>query len=268
MRKFSQNVWRYYRFHRRNFPWRPPALKFRKDGTARDPYRVFISEIMLQQTQTSRVEQKYVPFIRRFPNFQALARSPLRNILKAWQGLGYNRRALLLQKAARIIVRDYGGKLPRDPLTIQKLPGVGQSSAGAVCAFAFGIRTPFIETNIRRAYIHYFFPRRKAVRDRDIIPIVEQTLRGKNFREWYYALMDYGAMLGKAGINPNVRSAHYAKQSPFAGSDRELRGKIVAMMVQKKKLEPATLARKFGERVSRIRRILHDLKKEGFFNAL
>lgn len=257
IKKFSQEVWNQYRRNRRDFPWR----------RTHDPYRIFISEIMLQQTQTSRVEQKYVSFVKQFPNFHALASSPLRTILKAWQGLGYNRRALLLQKAARVVVRDYGGKLPCDTRILKKLPGVGQSTAGAVVAFAFGISTPFIETNIRRAFIHYFFPRRKLVRDAEILPILEETLRGKNSREWHYALMDYGALLGKAGPNPNVRSAHYAKQTPFKGSDRELRGRIIRMVIEKKRLGPRTLAQKFGENISRIRRILSELKKEGFLSS-
>lgn len=224
IKKFKAEVWRYYRGHKRDLPWR----------RTKNPYRILVSEMMLQQTQVSRVLIKYPQFVKRFPNFQVLAKSSVRDVLEAWQGLGYNRRALALKRAAEIVVKKYHGALPRDMVLLEVLPGIGKSTAGAILAFAYGIAEPFLETNIRRVFIHFFFRRNKKVHDKEILEIVTAALDRKNPREWYWALMDYGAMLGALPKNLNQKSAHYAKQSKFAGSDRELRGKILKLLIAKK----------------------------------
>jgi A/G-specific adenine glycosylase len=156
--KFKKEIWKYYRLHRRDFPWRPPTLKLRKDGTVASPYRVLVSEIMLQQTQTDRVMPKYNEFLNSFPDFQALADAPVSKALAAWQGLGYNRRALYLQRIAKIVMQEYGGKLPSDIDILDEMPGIGRHTAGSILAFAFDRPAVFIETNIRRVFIHFFFP--------------------------------------------------------------------------------------------------------------
>lgn len=224
IKKFKAEVWKYYRGHKRDLPWR----------RTKNPYRILVSEIMLQQTQVSRVLAKYPQFIKRFPNFQTLAKSSTRDVLITWQGLGYNRRALALKKIAKIVVKKYRGVLPRDAASLKKLPGIGQSTAGAILAFSYGVAEPFIETNIRRVYIYFFFRNKKKVCDTEILELVMKTLDKKNPREWYWALMDYGAMLGALPKNPNQKSVHYAKQSKFIGSDRELRGKILKLLLAKK----------------------------------
>lgn len=253
-RAFKIAVWRYYRSHKRAMPWR----------NTRDPYRILISEIMLQQTQVSRVLQKYPPFIKRFPNMKALASASPRAVLSVWQGLGYNRRALLLKQCAEIVVREYGGALPKSPAKLAKLPGIGKATAGAIAAFAFNVATPFIETNIRRVFIHFFFPRAKKVRDKEILKLVEKTLVRKNPREWYYALMDYGAMLAKTLPNPNKKSASYARQPRFRGSDRELRGKILKILIQRSPQTLKALRGATGEPASRVQKICAALMAEGF----
>lgn len=232
---FRREILWYWRAHGRDFPWR----------RTRNPYRILISEIMLQQTQTERVLSKYRAFLRAFPNFGALERANLREVLFLWQGLGYNRRAVALKKLARAVVGEYGGKLPRNPALLNKFPGVGPATAGAIAAFAYNLPVVFIETNIRRVFIHFFFPRRRRVDDREILPLVEKTLDRKYPCRWYWALMDYGAMLGSRGAvrNPNRKSAHYRIQASFRGSRRELRGKVLRTLLE---LGPMTIKRLGG----------------------
>ena len=234
-----------------------------------NPYRIVVSEIMLQQTQVDRVTKKYEEFIRQFPSFAALARASLSDVLRTWQGLGYNRRALLLKKLATIVAREYKGKLPHEPEKLVKLPGIGKATAGSIAAFAFNHPSVFIETNIRRVFIHFFFPHSNKVNDDAIMRLVAQAVDIKNPREWYFALMDYGTMLaGREKENPNRKSAHYVKQKPFTGSDRQLRGKIVALLVKKKSLTARAAAQKTKEPRERIEKILAQLKKEGFVRCI
>ncbi len=254
IRTFKYAVWEYYQREKRDFIWRNTA----------DPYDILISEVMLQQTQTSRVEIKFPIFLKHFPDFRALADASLARVLEVWQGMGYNRRAAYLKKLAEIVVREYHGVLPRDLKTLVTLPGIGKATAGAVAAFAFNRATPFIETNIRRVYIHFFFSRKSRVRDEEILRRIEKTLDQKNPREWYYALMDYGAMLGGLQKNPNHRSAAYKKQTPFKGSPREIRGTIIKELVGGKILQMDLLEVLFPEQKANIPAIIEGLKKENF----
>lgn len=250
---FKKIIWEYYRAHGRDFPWR----------RTRDPYRILVSEVMLQQTQTDRVVKFYEKFLRAFPSVQALARAPIRRILKIWQGLGYNRRALYLKRMAEVVVRDHNGKLPRSVEELRRLPGVGPTTAAAVGAFAFDIPSPMIETNIRSVYLHFFFPGRKNVPDAKLLPIIDQTLSRTHSREWYYGLMDYGVHLKKHHPNPSRRSAHHVRQSKFEGSNRQLRGAILKVHTQKSRLSVQALVRSTGRDAETIRRAVASLKKEG-----
>jgi A/G-specific adenine glycosylase len=249
--RFKTTIWNYYRAYGRDLPWR----------RTRDPYAILISEIMLQQTQVSRVEGYYERFLKRFPDFVHLARAKKEDILRIWQGLGYNRRALSLWKMSKIISREFNGKLPRDRQALESLPGIGKGTSGALRAFAFNEPEVFVETNIRRVFIHFFFSQRNKVTDEELERYIKRTLDHDNPREWYWALMDYGAMLGrmpksaKSPGNPNRRSAHYKKQSPFAGSDRKLRGEILRLVLSGKKI---------NMRNPRVKKIASILEKEGF----
>ncbi len=228
---FQRKIWGYYRGHKRDLPWRPPTLKL-WHGKA-DPYQIWISEVMLQQTQVSRVLLKYPEFLRVFPTVQRLAKGPLSKVLKVWQGLGYNRRALMLQRAAKVIVNEFGGTLPPSITELSGLPGIGPSTAAGIMNFAFAVPTPYLETNVRSVYLHYFFAKKKDVRDQEIIEIMLKMFpkggvpRGAKPSTWFYALLDYGVMLKKSHGNPNKRSAHYAKQSPFEGSRRQARARLL-----------------------------------------
>ena len=219
---------------------------------------------MLQQTQVERVISKYQDFISVFPEFPSLANAPLRRIFEAWQGLGYNRRALALKEGATMIMQEFSGRMPSDPAVLIRLPGIGKVTAAAIAAFAFNKPTLFIETNIRRVFIHFFFQGEENIKDSEILPLVEKTLDTSNPREWYYALMDYGVMLGKNRQNPNRRSAHYKKQSPFEGSDRQLRGQILKALVSSPPLSARQLARKLAADIRKVRTLLIQLEKEGF----
>ena len=223
IRSFRREVYRYYRAHRRDFPWRRIGSLSRNTLA----YRVLISEVMLQQTQADRVVPKYRAFIRTFPSFRALSDAPLSEVLRLWQGLGYNRRAKHLKEAAAIVVRAYRGRLPDDEVALVALPGIGRYTAGAIRAFAFDAPAVFIETNIRTVFLHHFFPNRKRVSDRALLPLIEAACDAKRPREWYSALMDYGAELKRAHGNPGRRSAHHKRQTSFKGSRREVRGAIV-----------------------------------------
>ena len=194
---------------------------------------------MLQQTQVSRVTNHYAGFIAAFPTPARLASAPLADVVRVWTGLGYNRRALNLHRTAAILVARYAGGVPRDPAALLALPGVGAATAGAVMAFAFSLPSVFIETNIRRAFIAEFFANTTIpVADAALLPLVAATLDRRNPRRWYYALMDYGAALGRNGDNANRASAHYARQRPFQGSTRQLRGAVIRQLTQ---VDSATL---------------------------
>ena len=197
--RFIETVWEYYERHgRRSLPWR----------RTKNPYCILVSEVMLQQTQVERVVPYYASFLKRFPSLAKLANASLGDVLRAWQGLGYNRRAKMLHACAQTVVHTYRGKFPRTQSELMKLPGIGHYTAGAVMAFAFDECAPIIETNIRTVYIHHFFHDEIDIPDSKIVQLTVRTLDKENPREWYYALMDYGAFLKKTVGNQNVRSKH------------------------------------------------------------
>lgn len=244
-------VWAHYRKHgRHDLPWR---------GT-RDPYRILVSEVMLQQTQMDRVLPFYQDFIERFPTAKELAAAPLSDVLKSWQGLGYNRRAKMLHGAAKdIAVRG----MPREVSALEKLPGVGPYTARAIAAFAYNQDVILVETNIRTVIVQHFFPGREKVSDTDIEKVLASLLPKGKAREWYSALMDYGAHLKRSGISHNARSTKHVVQSKFAGSLREARGAILRELVPKSATR-AHLVNILGvERREQTARALDDLAAEG-----
>ncbi len=254
-KQFVDLIWSHYTSHKREFPWR----------NTQDPYKIVVSEIMLQQTQTFRVVEKYNNFIEKFPSFNALNKASSRDVLMLWQGLGYNRRALALKKIARIVMEKYNGQLPRTLEELDELPGIGEATAASISAFAFNIPVVFIETNIRRVFIHFFFPRSKEVPDTDLFPLIAKVLDQENAREWYFALMDYGAMLKSTVENPNRRSKHYVKQAVFTGSNREVRGAILKLVTRSKKISEKELLGLLPFDKQKILDNIETLSKEGFF---
>ena len=254
VREFQELVYRHYEQNGRTFPWRK----------TKNPYRILVSEIMLQQTQVDRVTEKYKKFITDFPDFSALAGAPLRKILKVWQGLGYNRRALALKKIAQTVTTEYSCVLPSTLDELVKLPGIGKTTASEILAFAFNQPAVIIETNIRSVFIHFFFRNRNDVKDAEILPLVEKTLDASNPRTWYYALMDYGTTLKKTYKNPGRQSLHYRKQSPFNGSNRQVRGMILKILTIKRHISEKEIVCILPVSAGQIKRNLVDLEKEGF----
>lgn len=244
----------HYHLHGRTFPWRETS----------DPYAITVSEFMLQQTQTERVVPKYLAFLDELPTWNALARANQAQVLRLWQGLGYNRRALNLQASAQAVVERFGGEMPNDTKDLLGLPGIGPYTASAIEAFAYNKPVVMIETNIRRVYIHHFFADRTGVHDSEILPHIEETLDQDNPRIWYYALMDYGAYLGRIMPNPNRRSKHYARQSAFQGSRRQVRGMIVRFMLEQPGEPLQRLVEREGLDPELLRDIVTDLRLEGF----
>lgn len=254
--KFQRFIYDFYENHGRDFPWR----------RTRDPYCILVSEIMLQQTQVERVDKKYSTFITRFPDIRALSRANLQDVLGEWQGLGYNRRALSLKKIAEQVCDTYGCVIPEDEKDLIALPGIGTATASSIVTFAFNKPSVFIETNIRRVFIHCFFADREGMHDREILPLVARMLDRENPREWYWALMDYGAYLGRTIPNPNKRSRHYTKQGGFEGSDRQIRGEIIRTLIREGRMETDELLKRIPGDDTRGRALIGQLEKEGFLS--
>jgi A/G-specific adenine glycosylase len=221
--QFQAVVWDYYHQHGRHaLPWRIPD-----DNGKFDPYRIMVSEIMLQQTQVGRVIPKYAEFLERFPTIDDLARAELGDVLRVWSGLGYNRRAKYLWQAAKVASRE---EFPATVNELTKLPGIGLNTAGAIAAYAFNQQVAFVETNVRTVYIHHFFNDQQDVNDTQLLPFIRNTVDQEHPREWYWALMDYGTYLKQTVGNLNKLSAHYSKQSTFQGSRRQIRGAVLRLL--------------------------------------
>lgn len=221
IQKFQKTILSWHAKNRRGMPWRKTW----------DPYRILVSEIMLQQTQVSRVMPKYREFLKAFPTLEALAKASDAKLLGIWQGLGYWRRARFLKTTAQAILKQHKGVFPKEPTVLEGLSGIGHYTARAIACFAFNNPEAFLDTNIRRVYLHFFFPKRTNVPDADVLRMAQKAVWKKNLREWHYALFDYGATaLKDRGINK--RSRHYAKQSKFEGSFRSFRTSIMRFLLE------------------------------------
>ncbi len=259
---FQTKIWEFYKKNKRDFPWRETT----------NPYHILVSEVMLQQTQTARVVEKYNLFIQALPTIHDLANASIFTLLSLWQGLGYNRRALYLQKAAQHISHTYSEFECSDvsihhymtPECLQTLPGIGLNTSASILVFSSNIPLIFIETNIRRVFIHEFFEDQTDIHDKQILPLIEQTLDQRNPREWYYALMDYGAHLPKLVTNPNRKSKHYSKQSKFEGSLRQVRGRILKELLNSKQMSRSKLEEKTTTNQEYFLKAMQQLTNEGF----
>lgn len=210
----------------RDLPWR----------RTRDPYQVWVSEAMLQQTQTTRVDGRWQRWLQRFPTVMDLAAAEPADVLDEWQGLGYNRRALALHRAAKALAEG-GGTVPSDARELQALPGVGPATAAGIRAFAFDLHAVYLETNVRAVLLYELFPDRDDVADRELVGIVDATCPADasdpsdDPRTWYYALLDYGAHLKRTVPNPSRRSRSHVRQSRFEGSHRQKRAAALRVLL-------------------------------------
>lgn len=198
---FGRRLRAWYRRNHRDLPWR----------RTRDPYHVLVSELMLQQTQVSRVLEFYARFIERFPTMQHLAAAPPKRVMESWEGLGYYARARNLHKLARHVTREGGpGVLPPEPQKLRELPGIGAYTAGAVASFAYEKRAALVDTNVARVLSRVFAPRLNPKRPRDLKKlwaIAEQTLPRTGKIAWTQnqALMELGALVCTARVKKCAR---------------------------------------------------------------
>lgn len=269
-------LFRWYQSAARRLPWR----------STRNPYKILLSEVMLQQTQVSRVLEKYPLFLKRFPTLSSLARSTPAAVIVAWRGMGYNNRAVRLRLLARTIQEQYAGRLPSDPEILKQLPGIGRYTANAVACFAFDQRVPVVDTNIARV-LSRVFPQTKS----DVWKTAERILPQRQVYEWNQGLMELGALVCTAS-NPRCGECPLARLCPGAyklhsrastSSKREpgrkgipnriYRGRIVEEL--RKQNTPAPLAR-LGKRVvpgfnskdqAWLLRVIKSLERDGLIRA-
>jgi A/G-specific adenine glycosylase len=253
IRAFREAVYSNYKKEKRSFPWR----------TNTKPWGILVSEFMLQQTQTERVVDYWTKWMEKWPSPRFFYKASMDDALRAWSGLGYNRRCFHLKDCARRITKEYDGEVPDRPKDLEELPGIGPYTARAVPCFAYNVPTVFIETNIRAAVLHFFFKNREKVKDKELMPILQTALDEKDPRTWYWALMDYGAALKRLTPNPNRRSAHYSRQSPFEGSFRQLRGAVVRVLAREGPAGKEELRRRSGiENDEDLYQVVEALEKE------
>lgn len=268
IKTFQNVVWDFYKKNGRDLPWRKTT----------DPYKILVSEIMLQQTQVSRVIEKYKEFVLIFPSFLELSKAPQSDVLRVWQGLGYNRRAIYLKRIAERMVKDFNGVVPSNPKLLKEFPGIGGATAASIVVFSYNIPLVFIETNIRRVFIYHkqmlnqvqhdteYTQHNIKIHDNELYPLIKKTLDKNNPREWYFALMDYGSYLAKnpsaGGDNPNRKSKHYVKQSKFKGSLRQMRGEILRRILHEKEITNNKLRTGLNEQF--FQKAFEQLEKEGF----
>ncbi len=285
--KLISTLKKFYKENRRDLPWR--NLPADRRGH-RDLYKILVSEIMLQQTQVERVIPKYTAFIKEFPTAKKLAAAPLSKVLLLWSGLGYNRRGKFLHEAARVMVEAERSKTPlhrsRAPVHLseakefygveflESLPGIGPYTARAVSVFAYNKPEVFIETNIRTVFTHFYHRQgrdpaggggfSRLIDDKELLPLIERALKKSKMepRDFYAALMDYGSYLKRQGIRINKQSKHYAKQTKFEGSERQLRGAILRILL-KNPQTPAQLVKKTSRTKKEVSQLLARLVSEG-----
>ncbi len=254
----------FYEIHEALLNWFSEAARDLPWRRVRDPYRILVAEVMLQQTQVDRVLPKYEAFIERFPSLQALAEAPTADVIRMWAGLGYNRRAVNLQRTARQVIEQYGGVFPRDVATLVTLPGIGPYTAGAIACFAFEQDVAFIDTNIRRVIRRVFTEPAEQVGERTLLALAQAALPAGRSWAWNQALMELGSLICTADTPAcwrcplRDRCRDYAarrasdehlptipvrkqiaerRESPFIGSNRYFRGRVVETL---RSLPPGT----------------------------
>ncbi|MFZ2025313.1 MAG: hypothetical protein WAV51_03460 [Microgenomates group bacterium] len=251
IKQFQTTILTWWKNHRRELPWRK----------THDPYKILVSEIMLQQTQVSRGLPKYIEFTNRFPTVESLAHASTGEILRMWKGMGYNRRALYLQNTAKKVVLEYNGKFPNTEQQLTAFPGLGTYTARAIMVFAFKIDIAMVDTNIRQIITHFFF---------DDIPQTEKVIqkfadqlvpKGKSW-EWHQALMDYGAL----ALERNRKRIVKKKSKPFKETNRYFRGRLLDLVYETQWKEAdltSEMVKKFGKDEEFIEQIIKGMSKDG-----
>lgn len=252
---FQQKIFTWWKSHKRDLPWRH----------TRDAYKIFVSEVMLQQTQVSRALPKYEEFLHAFPDVSALARASVADVLRVWKGMGYNRRALYMREAAKSVVAYHKGQFPTNEHDLCALSGLGRYTARAILVFAYEQDVAMVDTNIRQILVHEFFsdvPQKER--------IIEETAdlvlpRGKSW-DWHQALMDYGALELKNERPKVKKKSATVKRIPFRQTDRFFRGRIVDSLREKKMRSSDLIdshVRLYRTKPESLARIIGKLKEDG-----
>lgn len=244
---FQKKIFSWWNTNKREFPWRETS----------DPYKIMVSEFMLQQTQTTRVIDKYLTFIDKFPSLEHLSEASPAEIIELWSGLGYNRRALWLQEAAKKIVSL--GFFPKTPENLKRLKGIGDYTSRSILIFAFNYNLATVDTNIRRILIAEGFAN-ENFSDRELLNVATKLVPEKLSRDWHNALMDYASLVltpTKTGIKPKTT------QPKFSGSNRELRGQILKLLTTGKHIKIDEIKEKTNSDKEKLLNVLKALEKDG-----
>ncbi len=259
----------WYQEHQRDLPWRK----------THDPYHILISEVMLQQTQVSRVIEKYKEFLQSFPTVQDLAKVKTADVIRVWKGLGYNRRALFLQRTAQAVAEQYSGKFPQDVVLLKKLPGIGEYTARAVMCFAFKQKIAVLDTNHRKFYGRMFGG---GLGDKELLieadDFIDSFVSPVDVYDWNQALMDFMSAIERGEgdktinwFNETYSAVEKKKQKdtgmqkiPFKQTDRFIRGRIVDTLREQKSTSITSLQKKFVEfPKERVEKVVLGLVKDG-----
>lgn len=260
--EFIQIIWDFYAKNSRNdLPWR-----VHDEAGCFDPYHIVVSEIMLQQTQVSRVIPKYIAFLEAFPTWEALAAVDFKQVLQMWSGLGYTRRAKYLHDISKQLV---DAPFPDTVDELVAFKGIGKNTAAAILTYTHNCPYIFIETNIRTVFMYHFFANQESVDDAEVLGQVIKIvgmLNDDEYRDFYWAIMDYGTHLKASGVRNNAQSKHYSRQSKFAGSKRQLRGSVMKYLANhtQDKVSVEIVSKKLQD--PRLDSVLKELDTEGLLS--
>tara|TARA_Y100000768_G_scaffold385376_1_gene371370 strand:+ start:3403 stop:4236 length:834 start_codon:yes stop_codon:yes gene_type:complete len=256
-RKLKQHLFSWYRNNKRTFSWR----------NTNDPWKIFLIEIISQQTQINRADDYYKKFIKEFPTPESMARSSLKKVLELWSGLGYNNRAKRLYESSKMLSESSFDSINPN---FEILPGVGPYTKNAILSFAYGDSVLAIDTNLERIITRYF-----GVDDaKDYLKRYSQSLLKKvNSKDLNQAFMDFGSMVCTS-LSPSCDicpletecSKYFSKikksYQKFEGSNREIRGKVLKLLLNEDQISKEELTNKLGEEEEKLNKALHGLQKD------
>mgnify|MGYP000491164123 CR=1 FL=1 len=258
---FKKNIRSWYKKNKRNFSWR----------TTNDPWKIYLIEVLSQQTQLDRANKYYKKFILEYPNPEKMALASRRKILKLWSGLGYNNRAIRMHQSSKILTNK-----PFEDLypNFMELPGVGEYTNSALLSFAYGEKVITVDTNVKRIFRRYF---KINNIDKFIEKNQKDLLSYSNSRDFNQALMDLGSKIctsrnPKCSVCPlesqcmKYINEEIQKKEPFQDSNRQKRGQIIKILINAKKATSCELAKKLNIKENRVKKLIKDLEKDGFIN--
>ena len=247
---FQKKIWLFWKENQRDLPWRETT----------DPYKIFISELMLQQTQVDRVILKYIEFIKKYPTMNSIVKATDAEIIRLWKGLGYNRRALYARKAMEYLLKHFNGIFPTNEKDLRKLPGIGEYTAKAILSFALHQKVTLIDTNIRQV-VEVEFAGGKKLPEHTLFLIVKKIMPKKETWLWHQALMDYNALF----LSKNKERKKAVNKIPFKKSNRYVRGRIIDLLRTKSylKVKLITAMKNYEKSKEDVEKAVNTLIKDG-----